>query len=306
MCGAMWSCRVKYARCCRPVVKITPLTCARAPCPVSATSWLTFASLDPSPPTVHCKAASRPTRARSRLKCQVCVVPVLDVHEPELRPPADDHLDRPGVHRLRVAAGRARPSRGRRSPRPLLPGRSACGPCRPAPSPASPTRLNSGASTLTPLGTYSSVPPVQNAACKAESASSDGETACVSKNLSTSSGCSFTARFRSTNTAPPSFAGSGRRVTDAVDLLDPGRVVRRSASTRPARAPPSPRRLRTRAGGGAKASSLNAADVGPPPFLVARRRPGLRPEDLERLSAALAEPGRLVAAFQEALEAPPR
>ena len=46
MCGAAWSCRVKYARCCRPVVNITPLTWARPPCPVRATSWLTFASRD--------------------------------------------------------------------------------------------------------------------------------------------------------------------------------------------------------------------------------------------------------------------
>ena len=36
-----------------------------------ATSWLTLATREPRPPTVHCSEASRPTRARSRLKCQV-------------------------------------------------------------------------------------------------------------------------------------------------------------------------------------------------------------------------------------------
>ena len=74
-----------------------------APWPASATSWLTLASRDPRPPTVHCSAASGPTRARSRLKCQVPSVPVLDVDEPELGPAADEDLDGPGVQRRGIA-----------------------------------------------------------------------------------------------------------------------------------------------------------------------------------------------------------
>ena len=78
-----------------------------------------------------------------------------------------------------------------------------------------------------------------------------------------------TAVARSTKTAPPSLAGSAVRVGDGVDLLDPGRVVR-------ARAPPRAGASAARASadgsrriGRGEGVELQAADVGPPPLLVA-------------------------------------
>ena len=88
-------------------MNITPLTWALAPCPASATSWLTLASREPRPPTVHWRDASRPTRARSRLKCQVDGVPVLDVDQPEPGALALQDLEGPDVQPGRLAAAAA-------------------------------------------------------------------------------------------------------------------------------------------------------------------------------------------------------
>ena len=87
---------------------MTPLTWALAPWPASATSWLTFASREPRPPTVHWMAASRPTRARSRLKCQVAESQFWMLTNRNREPWPCDDLDRPDVQ-----AG-ASPRSGRR------------------------------------------------------------------------------------------------------------------------------------------------------------------------------------------------
>ena len=53
---------------------------------------------------------------------------------------------------------------------------------------------------------------------------------------------------------------------------------------------------------GRSPSSLKRPDIGPPPLLVARARPGERLEPGERLAAAVDQPGGLVAVLEEGLE----
>ena len=88
----------------------------------------------------------------------------------------------------------------------------------------------------------------------------------------------------------------------AVDVLDAGGVVRAQSVPQRRRTTRGPRRSVAPAAGGPKASSSKPADVGPPPLLVARARPGERLEPGERLATPLDQPGGLVALAQERLE----
>src|SRR5206468_4843716 len=54
--------------------------------------------------------------------------------------------------------------------------------------------------------------------------------------------------------------------------------------------------------GGRELVGLERADVGPPPFLVAERRPGERAGQLERLPPPVTEPLGLVAALEKGVE----
>ena len=123
-----------------------------APCPVSATSWLTFASRDPRPPTVHWIAASGPTSARSRLKCQVRGVPVLDVDEPELRPAPTNISTAPACRRRASPRPRAGRLADAAWPRPLPRARPAYGPRSTRPSRGQPDQAEQRGLDLHPLG----------------------------------------------------------------------------------------------------------------------------------------------------------
>ena len=100
---------------------------------------------------------------------------------------------------------------------------------------------------------------------------------------------------------PAQPAGIGMANGRAVDVLDPGGVVR-------AQGLPESVQCRTgRTGGrlgarGCEALELEGPDVGSPPLLVAGGRPGEGLEPGEGLATSVDQPGRLVAALEERLE----
>ena len=194
------------------MVNITPLTWASAPLPIKRDLLVDLG--DP-----RAEAADGPLDRgvgadQGPLAAEVPGggVPVLEVDEPEVGPVPDEQLDRPGVQRRRVGAADAGGLADEGRLGPLLQDDQGVVEVDPAPA-GQPTRLNRGTSTLTPLGTYSKVPPVQNAAWRLENESAVGETASGQEVAFEELGMlSFAAVARSIRIAPPSLAGSADRV----------------------------------------------------------------------------------------------
>ena len=97
------------------MVNITPLTWASAPGPARTTSWLTLASREPRPPTVHWMRGVAADDGALPAEVPGGVVPVLDVDQPEPRPCARKTSSAPACRagpRLAPRAGRLADQRG--------------------------------------------------------------------------------------------------------------------------------------------------------------------------------------------------
>ena len=149
---------------------------------------------------VHCKRALAADVGLLMGEVPDLVAPVLQVDVPQPGARLDDQLDRAAVQAAAVGLDAGRFATAA-SPRRLLRGSPAsCS--RSTPPSVSADSECSGSSIGTPCGTYSSVPPDQQAAFSAENLSLNGIDDCRSKNGRSRSPCSATSRSRLPNSTP--------------------------------------------------------------------------------------------------------